>query len=101
MNLCAAYKKNKKFVINGDKFKTKDGTTIRDFIHVLDLAQIHVLLAKKLYKKKTFKIFNCGYGQGSSVREILNKFIFIKKKRLNLLLGIKGLKILLYLSLTQ
>ena len=80
MNLCAACIKNKKFVINGDKFKTKDGTTIRDFIHVLDLAQIHVLLAKKLYKK-TFKIFNCGYGQGSSVREILNKFIFIKRKK--------------------
>ena len=89
LNLCAACIKNKKFAINGDKFKTKDGTTIRDFIHVLDLAQIHVLLAKKLYKKKTFKIFNCGYGQGSSVREILNKFIFIKRKKIKFIIGNK------------
>ena len=80
-----------------EQFKTKDGTTIGDFIHVLDLAQIHII-SWKLYKK-TFKVFNCGYGQGSSVREIVINLYSSKEKRLNLLLGIKGLKILLYLSL--
>ena len=40
--------KNKLFVVNGNNFNTKDGTTIRDYIHVVDLAEIHLLLAKKL-----------------------------------------------------
>ena len=46
VNLCSASVKNKLFVVNGNNFNTKDGTTIRDYIHVVDLAEIHLLLAK-------------------------------------------------------
>ena len=54
---------------------TKDGTTIRDYIHVEDLAKIHLLASKLVLRKKVFKIFNCGYGNGFSVMEILRKFL--------------------------
>ena len=64
--------KRKKFKINGNNYNTKDGTPIRDFIHVTDLAEIHYLSAKYLINKNKSNIFNCGYGVGYSVKEILN-----------------------------
>ena len=87
LNLCAASLKNKTFIINGDDYKTTDGTTIRDYIHVEDLAQIHLLIANLILKKKMFKIFNCGYGNGFSVKEILQKFILISKNKINFKIG--------------
>ena len=50
LNLCAASIK-KKFIINGDNYKTPDGTPIRDYIHVEDLAKIHLLCADLILKK--------------------------------------------------
>ena len=50
LNLCTHLLK-KKFVINGDNYNTKDGTTIRDYIHVQDLAHIHLLVANLILKK--------------------------------------------------
>ena len=87
LNLCAASLKNKTFIINGDDYKTTDGTTIRDYIHVEDLAQIHLLIANLILKKRVFKIFNCGYGYGFSVKEILQKFILISKSKINFKIG--------------
>ena len=84
--------KRKKFQINGNNYNTKDGTPIRDFIHVTDLAEIHYLSAKYLINKNKSNIFNCGYGTGYSVREVLtiiNSLIINKipivygKRRLN------------------
>ena len=69
--------KRKKLIINGDNFNTKDGTTIRDFIHVSDLAQIHNLSAKYLIKDKKSQIFNCGYGNGFSILDVVNSMNFI------------------------
>ena len=51
--MCCIYKK-KKFIINGNNYKTPDGTTIRDYIHVEDLAKIHLLSADLVLKKKNF-----------------------------------------------
>ena len=87
LNLCAANLKNKKFLINGNNYKTADGTTIRDYIHVEDLAQIHLLAATFIRKKKTFKILNCGYGTGFSVKEILDRFNFISKNQIKYAIG--------------
>ena len=84
--------KRKKFKINGNNYNTKDGTPIRDFIHVTDLAEIHYLSAKYLINKNKSNIFNCGYGVGYSVKEILNNInnlitnkipIVYGKRRLN------------------
>lgn len=89
LNLCAASIKKKKFVINGDNYNTKDGTTIRDYIHVQDLAHIHLLAANLILKKKVFKILNCGYGQGFSIKEILTTFNSILKKDIEYRVGKK------------
>ena len=72
-------KKNPKVKIFGNNYKTKDGTCIRDYIHVSDLADIHIKGLNYLrYNKKSF-ILNCGYGKGYSVQQIFNIFKNIKK----------------------
>ena len=87
LNLCSSIIKKKKFIINGNDYKTKDGTPIRDYIHVEDLAQIHLLAANLIIKKRVFKIFNCGYGYGFSVKEIFQKFNSITKNKINYKVG--------------
>ena len=73
--------KRKKFKINGNDYNTKDGTPIRDFIHVSDLAEIHYLAGKYLLKNNKSHIFNCGYGQGYSVLEVVKNInLFLTKK---------------------
>ena len=74
--------KRKKFIINGNNFDTKDGTPIRDFIHVSDLAEIHLLSAKYLMKNKKSEIFNCGYGKGFSVLDVINNMNVVLKKNI-------------------
>jgi len=58
--------------IFGNDYNTIDGTAIRDYIHVSDLASIHIEAAKYLIEKKISNIFNCGYGKGYSVLEVIN-----------------------------
>jgi UDP-glucose 4-epimerase len=70
--------KRDKLIINGDDYDTIDGTTVRDYIHVSDLAEMHYICAENLIKKNKSKIFNCGYGIGTSVKEVvkvLNKIL--------------------------
>ena len=62
--------RNKKFIINGTNYKTKDGTCVRDFVNVNDIANImYKLVKKKSYVSKN-TILNCGSGKGASVKEI-------------------------------
>ena len=58
----------------GNNFNTKDGSCVRDFIHVSDLADIHLELIKYANKTKKSHIINCGYGKGYTVLETLNAF---------------------------
>jgi len=60
--------------IYGDNYPTKDGTGIRDYIHVEDLVEGHIKLLKYLRKINRFEIFNFGSGRGYSVKDILNTF---------------------------
>ena len=71
----------KKPIINifGNDYPTKDGTCVRDYIHVSDLADIHIKGLDYLEKIKKSFILNCGYGVGYSVQEIVNIFKKIKK----------------------
>ena len=64
--------KREKIFIYGNDYKTKDGTAIRDYIHVSDLADIHLEVSKYLISSKKSNIFNCGYGRGYSVLEVIN-----------------------------
>lgn len=59
--------------IFGTDYPTPDGTGIRDYIHVEDLASAHVDALVYLEKTATSQILNCGYGTGYSVREVLSK----------------------------
>ena len=67
-----ATKKRNKLVINGDDYNTPDGTPIRDYIHVSDLADIHLKSLEYLLKYNKSEIFNCGYGKGYSIKEVIN-----------------------------
>ena len=61
----------------GDNYNTPDGSAIRDYIHVVDLAKAHVLAINRLLKdqnKSNFEVFNLGTGSGCSVLEIINAF---------------------------
>lgn len=58
--------------IYGHTYETRDGTCVRDYIHVLDVANAHILAAE--HSKKGLEVFNIGTGQGYSVLEIVNKF---------------------------
>ncbi len=58
----------------GTDFNTKDGTGVRDYLHVLDLAEGHVKALEHLEKKKGFTVYNLGTGQGTSVLELLDTF---------------------------
>ena len=79
--------KREHMFINGDDYDTPDGTTIRDFIHVSDLADIHYLCARYIMEKKISDIFNCGYGKGFSVKEIINNFNNMLEKKIKYSVG--------------
>ena len=79
--------KRKKLKINGNDYFTKDGTPVRDFIHVSDLAEIHYLTAKYLFKNNKSRIFNCGYGKGYSVLEVVDNMNSIVKKKIPIIIG--------------
>ena len=66
-----ASKKKKRLLINGNNYKTIDGTPVRDFIHVSDLADIHFKSMQYLFKNNKSETFNCGYGKGYSVLSII------------------------------
>lgn len=75
-----AKKKNPKIEIYGNNYKTKDGTCVRDYMHVCDLADIHLKAINYLLQTKKSFIINSGYGHGYSVLQIVKKFKKIKKK---------------------
>ncbi len=66
--------KRKELTIFGDDYETLDGTCIRDYIHVCDLARGHVLAINKLKENCGLVIYNLGTGKGSSVYDILHAF---------------------------
>ena len=67
-------KKRPKLKIYGSDYNTTDGSCIRDFIHVSDIAQIHYLILEKINKFKISKILNCGYNKGASVLKVAKEF---------------------------
>ena len=70
----------------GDDYNTSDGTAIRDYIHVVDLAKAHIAALQRLIKKKNetnFEFFNIGTGKGTSVLEIIKTFEKVTGKKLN------------------
>ncbi|WP_150451841.1 UDP-glucose 4-epimerase GalE [Arenibacter lacus] len=72
-------------VFGGD-YPTEDGTCIRDYIHVVDLAKAHVVALERLLNAKNeenYEVFNVGTGKGSSVLEAIQSFERVSGKKLN------------------
>ena len=76
----------KELSVFGDDYDTLDGTAVRDYIHVVDLAKAHIAALKRLINKKNkekFEFFNVGSGTGSSVLEVIKAFEKASGKPLN------------------
>ncbi|MEH6680551.1 MAG: UDP-glucose 4-epimerase GalE [Sediminicola sp.] len=70
----------------GDDYPTPDGTCIRDYIHVVDLAKAHVVALERLLNhrnKENFEVFNVGTGKGSTVLEVIKSFEKVSGRKLN------------------
>ncbi|WP_299431692.1 UDP-glucose 4-epimerase GalE [uncultured Maribacter sp.] len=70
----------------GDDYPTSDGTCVRDYIYVVDLAKAHVLALKRLLEGKNsdnYEVFNVGTGKGSTVLEVIKSFEKVSGKKLN------------------
>ena len=78
-------KKKPKLKIYGTNYKTKDGSCIRDFIHVSDIAEIHYLVLEKINKLNISKILNCGYNKGTSVLQVAKEFKRQSSKKVNII----------------
>ena len=75
----------KELSVYGDDYPTPDGTAVRDYIHVVDLAKAHVIAMQRLLNKKNLakvETFNLGTGTGSSVLEVINAFEKVSGQKL-------------------
>ena len=70
--LKAATGENSEITIFGDDYQTDDGSCIRDYIHVMDLAEAHILALNKLFSGNYRTCYNLGNGRGFSVKEVIN-----------------------------
>jgi UDP-glucose 4-epimerase len=80
--LNTALGKRDKVLVFGDDYDTPDGTCIRDYIHIIDLADAHLKALEYLEKGNPSNIFNLGTGEGNSVLEIINKAKEITNKNI-------------------
>ncbi|HEX8426175.1 UDP-glucose 4-epimerase GalE [Hymenobacter sp.] len=78
-----------KLTIFGDTYDTPDGTNIRDYLHVVDLAKAHVVAVQRLLDQKgeTLEVFNVGTGRGNSVLEVVHAFEHATGTKLNYSIG--------------
>lgn len=70
--IAAAQAPDRTFTIFGEDYATRDGTAVRDYVHVLDLADAHVLALKRLLGGGPSTSFNLGTGKGTTVRELVD-----------------------------
>jgi len=76
----------KKLSVFGNDYPTPDGTAIRDYIHVVDLAKAHVIALQRLLEQKNdsnYEVFNLGTGKGNSVLEAITAFEKVSGEKLN------------------
>lgn len=76
----------KQLSVFGNDYPTNDGTCIRDYIHVVDVAKAHVVALQRLLESKNveqYEVFNLGTGKGSSVLEVIKSFEKVSGKKLS------------------
>ena len=79
--------RRKKIIINGSNYNTNDGTCVRDYVHVQDLARAHVDSLNYLFKKPGKYVFNVGTGNGLSVLQVIKSFERVNKLKINFEFG--------------
>ena len=81
--------KRESLTVFGDDYTTPDGSCIRDYIHVVDLAKAHIAALEALQRDKTtnYDVFNIGTGKGSSVLEVIQAFEKVSGEKLNYTIG--------------
>ena len=81
-----------KLIVFGNDYNTPDGTCVRDYIHVVDLARAHVQSCNRILKqeqKKSYEVYNIGTGNGVSVLEVIHAFEKYNDIKLNYSIGTK------------
>ena len=81
-----------KLTVFGNDYPTADGTNVRDYIHVMDLAEAHVVALERILKGKSsdaYEVFNLGTGKGSSVLEVIQSFERVSKQKLPYEIGVR------------
>ncbi len=86
-NVIKAVLGSKEFVLHGNDYPTKDGTCIRDYIHVVDLAQAHILALEALASGHKTDIYNVGTGKGYSNLEVIKMIEKVSGKKVKLKIG--------------
>jgi UDP-glucose 4-epimerase len=82
--IISVYNRKKEYLeVFGNDYDTKDGTCIRDYIHVVDLAIGHIKALEFLNNNNKYELFNLGTGNGYSVLDIIDKFEHHTGKKLN------------------
>ncbi len=79
-----------KMLVYGNDYNTRDGSCVRDYIHVCDIATAHTLAIEYLLKEKnnsTLEVFNLGTGNGVTVLEVINSFEQVNQIKLNYEIG--------------
>jgi UDP-glucose 4-epimerase len=82
--------KREQLTVHGNDYPTMDGTCIRDYIHVVDLAKAHIKALDRLLnngQKSAYEVFNIGTGSGSSVLEVIQTFEKVSGRQLNYRIG--------------
>jgi UDP-glucose 4-epimerase len=83
LTIRSALNDNYQLKIFGSDYPTYDGTCIRDYIHVLDLAEAHFKGLEYLIEKEKSNIFNVGIGTGFSILDIIKTVNIVSKKKIN------------------
>jgi UDP-arabinose 4-epimerase len=79
--------RRKNIAVHGDDYDTRDGTCVRDYIHVGDLADAHILAVEFLRRRTGAHAFNLGSGEGATVREIVEEAGRIANRTVPLTIG--------------
>jgi UDP-glucose 4-epimerase len=85
--LFEAVRTGKPVTLFGDDYPTPDGTCIRDYVHVTDLARAHIVALEALFAGGESKRYNCGTGSGLSIREVMNAVGEVTGKKVPFVMG--------------
>ncbi len=80
-NVIRALKENREFTLFGDDYETYDGTCVRDYIHVLDLASAHIVALEALASGHATDVYNAGTGNGYSNRDVVSMIEKVSKQQ--------------------